>query len=164
VSPVIKYSFGISAVYIILKLVIYHAAWQNHAIDQYSVYLVFLILLAGIYFGMREMLKQDPAIDFKNLIKSGSKIAALAAIFIAIFTYAYYTWIDVNYFPERIRHGLLLMKENGNTAEEAKEYYLTAKYLIFAPDKVATFALFGYLLMGIFYSLISCFLLRKRGI
>jgi hypothetical protein len=164
VSPLFRYSLVISSLYVIIKLVIFQAGWQYQSVDQYSVYVVFLILLAGIYMGMRETLKAKQQMELKHLIKSGAKIAALSALIMAGFLYVYYTYIDVNYFPKMIQQRLVMMKENGNTPEEAKEYYLTAKYLIFAPDKVATFALFGYLLMGIFYSLISGFLLRRRGV
>ena len=78
----------------------------------------------------------------------------------SVFIYIYYSWIDPGFFTHKINEALILMKSNGNTPEEIKEYILTAK-IIFSPGKLSSFTLFGYLILGIIYSAICGLLLHK---
>lgn len=102
--------------------------------------------------------------NLRENIHTGCKIAALNALIMSVFIYIYYSYIDTEYFPAKIKSTLLLMKENGYTLEQMLEYSMNARLLFFAPDKVATFTLFGYLLLGGFYAVISGFILRKLSV
>ncbi len=86
------------------------------------------------------------------------------ALVMGVFIYVYYNFIDSAYFTEKIRNTLSLMTENNYTKEQMKEYYLNARLLFFAADKVASFTLFGYLLLGCFYAVVSGFVLRKNAV
>jgi hypothetical protein len=163
VNTSLKYAAGISSVAIILKLIIFLTGNNFTALDDYYIHAVSLLMVFGIFAGMREfMQKCDQKISLKMLMKEGCKIAGLNAVIMSIFLLIYYSYIDTGYFTVKIRQTLSLMAEKGISKEQMKEYYLNAKFLFFAPDKVASFALFGYLVTGCIYAVISGFLLRKN--
>ena len=162
---ILKYAIAVSAASIVLKLVIFFAGLQFAAVGTYDIYIIFLLVLIGVFHGMRAAKSASGNIqNLRENIHTGCKIAALNALVMSVFTYIYYRYIDTGYFPEKIKSTLLLMKKNGYSFEQMFEYSMNARLLFFAPDKVATFTLFGYLLLGGFYAVIAGFILRKFSV
>jgi hypothetical protein len=54
------------------------------------------------------------------------------------------------------------MDQRGDSIEDMMRYYMNAKHFIFAPNNVASFALFGYLFLGCIYAILSGILLRRN--
>jgi hypothetical protein len=162
VNTSVNYAAAIASVAIILKLIIFLTGSNFTSFDDYYIHVVSLLMIFGIFAGMREYLKKSAQSSMKLLIKEGCKIAAVNALIMSFFLLLYYSYIDTEYFTVKIRQTLSLMAEKGIGKEQMKEYYLNAKFMFFAPDKVASFALFGYLMTGCIYAVISGFLLRKN--
>ena len=134
---------------------------QHEAFGRNGVFIPLLFILIGIFLGMRETrFRSSNSISLKTSINNGVKISAINAVIMSAFIYIYYTWIDPGFFTHKINEALVLMKSNGNTPEEIKEYILTAK-IIFSPGKLSSFTLFGYLMLGIIYSAVCGLLLQK---
>ncbi|MDQ3192293.1 MAG: DUF4199 domain-containing protein [Bacteroidota bacterium] len=159
-----KYALAVSFASIILKLIVFITDQQFTVIGEYSTYVIFLFILLAIYLGMRQA--RNITNNNQSLgenINVGCKIAAINGLVMGAFIYIYYSFIDTGYFTEKIRNTLVLMIQSDNyTIEQMKEYYINARLLFFAPDKVASFTLFGYLLLGCFYAVISGFVIRKK--
>ncbi len=162
-NTIFKYALTITALAIILKLAIFFGGYNFKWPDDYYLYMVFLIILVGVFLGMRtRIIETNSTISLKQLIKEGCKIAALNAVFFAVFLYVYYSFIDTAYFQHKIQETMALMDQRGDSVEEMMRYYMNAKYFIFAPNNVAYFALFGYLFLGCAYAILSGILLRRN--
>jgi hypothetical protein len=163
VNIILRYALSVSALSIILKLAIFFGGYNFKWPDNYYLYAVFLFMLLGIFLGMRSrIIETNRKISLKNLIKDGCKIASLNAVFLAAFLFIYYKFIDIHYFQQKIQDSMALMDARGDSIEDMMRYYMNAKYFIFAANNVASFALFGYLVLGCIYAILSGILLRRN--
>jgi hypothetical protein len=162
-KTIFKYAMAVSATAIIFKLAIFLGGYNHQWPDNNYLYIVFLLLLLGIFLGMHEIAaKMGGNISIVQLIKEGCKISGINAITMSGFIYLYYKLIDTKYFTTKINSTMQLLSEKGAGKEELIEYYLNSKYIFFAPDKVASMALFGYMAMGCLYSILCGIILRRR--
>jgi hypothetical protein len=162
VKTVLKYALAVAALSIILKLIIFLSGLQHQWADNYYVYFVFLIVLAGIFLGMREeKVNAKGLLPIRDLIKAGCQIAGINALLMGAFLYLFYSVIDPEYFKIKMDTTIQLMMQNGTTVEQVRDYIINAS-LIFTTKNVASFALFGYLAMGCFYAVLAGFTLRSK--
>lgn len=162
-DTVFKYAVSAFVLSAALKLAIFYGGYNFQKPDDYYLYAVFMILLLGIFLGMRKRIMETGAkISLKALIKDGCKVAAIFAVLMAGFLLVYYKFIDPGYFNTMIHDKMALLAESGASVEETMQFYLNAKYLFFVPRNVATIALFGYLVLGCVYAVMSGILLRRN--
>jgi hypothetical protein len=160
----IKYALFITASAIIVKLGIYHAGMQHAEIGRFALLIPVFFLLIGLFFGIREMKKNidenNPG-DLKSDAKNGIRISAFTAIFFSAFVYVYYTYIDAHFFNYRINEGIKSLFEQGSPKEELTRYYQNAHFFL-NPSRQAYFTFFGYLFMGLLYSVALAFIFSRK--
>ncbi len=161
----IKYALIITVASIIVKLAIYHAGLQHQEIGRLSLLIPILFLLIGILLGIRAMSKSSSNIDefngFKNDAKNGIRIAAFNAIFFSAFIYLYYSQIDAGFFQYRISEGIKTLFEQGASKEELIQYHQNAHFFL-NPARQSYFTFFGYLFMGLLYSVAIAFFINTK--
>jgi hypothetical protein len=156
-----NYALAAAGSSIALKLFLFFLNLQHAPIERYATFAAFLFLLLAVFFGIKKARVTEGNNGIKNDFRKGTSIALLNAIALSVFSYIYYVWIDSGYFDAKITHTIQLMKVNEFTREQVIEYYMNARLFFFAPDKIAFFTFFGYLLTGMIYSFVSALLLRK---
>lgn len=161
----LKYALYITVASIIVKLSVYHAGIQHQEFGQISLLIPVLFLLIGLLIGIRGMSKNaaqtNELSDFKNDTKNGFRIAAFNAIFYSVFIYIYYVYIDADFFNYRINEGLKNLFEQGAKKEELINYYQNAHFFL-NPPRQAYFTFFGYLFMGLLYSVAIAFFFNTK--
>jgi hypothetical protein len=161
----IKYALFITVASIIVKLSIYHAGIQHSELGQLSLLVPILFLLIGLLLGIRAMGKiseqNDEFSGFKIDFKNGIRIAAFNAIFYSIFIYLYYSQIDAGFFHYRISEGLKSLFSQGSSKEELILYYQNAHFFL-NPSRQAYFTFFGYLFIGLLYSIAIAFIINTK--
>lgn len=164
-QKILKYALFITVASIIVKLSIFHFGLQHDDIGRLSLIIPILFLLIGLVVGMISMKdtsnNADEKISFKNDAKNGIRIAALNAIFFSLFIYLYYSVIDANFFDYRISEGLKALFKQGSSKEELKNYYINARFFL-NPSRQAYFTFFGYLFMGLLYSVAIAFIINTK--
>lgn len=161
----IKYALIITVASIVVKLGVYYAGLQQDEFVRLSLLIPILFLLLGLFLGIIEMRKStnvnDEHIGFKNDVKNGIRIAVLNAIFYSIFIYLYYSQIDTGFFHFRISEGLKTLFEQGSTKGELINYYKNAHFFL-NPSKQSYFTLFGYIFLGLLYSVAIAFIINTK--
>ncbi|MDX9749756.1 MAG: DUF4199 family protein [Flavobacteriales bacterium] len=64
----------------------------------------FLALVTVVFFAGARLLRQDRHTPIAMLLRTGFRSAAVYAVAMAVFLYAYFTWYDPSYFQQRIDH------------------------------------------------------------
>ena len=137
---------------------------QNTVLGKYYLFAYFLFILVGILFGLKEYIKNDTVgTSIGEKIKVGIKISGLNALLYSAFIFIYYKWIDIRFFASKINKDMLLMKSRNNSPSEIEQYLNTAKNF-FSPSSLFQATLFGFLLIGIIYSILCSMALHKRWI
>jgi phosphotransferase system glucose/maltose/N-acetylglucosamine-specific IIC component len=161
----IKYALFVTVASIIVKLAIYHTGLQHEEYGRLSLLIPILFLLIGLLLGIRAMSKSavhnDEFSGFKNDAKNGIRIAAFNAIFFSAFIYLYYSQIDADFFHYRISEGLKTLFEQGSPKEELIQYYQNAHFFL-NPSRQSYFTFFGYLFMGLLYSVAIAFFINTK--
>ena len=161
---VLKYALFISSFSIIWKLSLFIANAQNTVLGKYYLFAYFLFILVGILFGLKEYIKKHPeGTSIGEKIKVGMKISGLNALLYSAFIFLYYRWIDISFFASKINKDLLLMKSRNNSPSEIEQYLNTVK-ILYSPSSLFQATLFGFLLIGIIYSILCSLALHKRWI
>lgn len=161
----IKYALFITVASIVVKLAVFHAGLQHEELGRLSLLIPILFLLLGLFLGIIEMQKSTDVnnehIGFKNDAKNGILIATFNAIFYSAFIYLYYSQIDAGFFYYRISEGLKTLFEQGSTKEELINYYKNAHFFL-NPSKQSYFTFFGYVFMGLLYSIAIAFIINTK--
>jgi hypothetical protein len=162
----IKYALFITVASIIVKLAVYHAGLQHEELGRLSLLIPILFLLIGLLLGIRAMSKSsnnnnDEFNGFKNDAKNGIRVAAFNAIFFSAFIYLYYSQIDAGFFQYRISEGIKTLFEQGSPKEELIQYYQNAHFFL-NPARQSYFTFFGYLFMGLLYSVAIAFFINTK--
>lgn len=147
-----------TAVSVFLKMLVFTMNWQQTNYEKVYFFANVFILMSGIFFGIRNFKKSEPAkTEFIADFKAGMKVAALYSIFMAAFVFIYYKIIDVEYFINKLEMQLELARENNMNLQNAREMGEFALSAFFQ----STVTLVGFLILGSFYSGILAFLMRK---
>ncbi len=157
-----KNSFSIAvwmlAASVLIKMSIYLTGNQFTTIGEYAIFANIFVLLVGIFIGLRahkqKILNQS---SFVEDFKESMKVTANFVVLLAIFTYAYYSWIDPSFFEIRLSEQVQIAKDSGMNVEQVRQTGET----ILDPFFHTTITVLGFLLLGSFYSAMLCFLVRK---
>ena len=146
------------ALSVFLKMLVYAMHWQHTSYERIYFFANVLILMSGIFFGIRQFKKSMNAkTDFLQDVKAGMKVAALYAIMMTLFVYIYYKFIDTGYFQVKLENQLELARQNDLDVEKAREMGEFALSAFFQ----STVTMVGFLMLGSFYASIITFFLRR---
>lgn len=147
---------------IILKMVVFLTGQQFTDFDLYLGLGYVFLLMTAIFITIRNhKLKVGGTSSFVDDIKAGMKVTALYAILMSAFLYAYYTLIDPDYFTIMLQQKVAEAEVAGNTnIEEVKK----AGEFVLSPYFQSTVSLVIFMIVGVFYSSLITFFVRKmRG-
>lgn len=147
---------------VVLILVAIVTRWLQYVLDlpDISTYLYFLLILLGIFQGIRVGYQFQEKEKFSDLLKSGLQIAAFLSVAIALFSFFFYSQIDVTYFDDQLAERVKEAKELGYSEEDIAKLK-TGFSKVFTPATYSTFILFGLLIMSVLYGVVTTFLYRK---
>ncbi|MGD1845628.1 MAG: DUF4199 domain-containing protein [Salibacteraceae bacterium] len=126
-------------------------------VPTYSYFLWLLLAIAGRTWAAKQVLPDGP---YRYYAVAGMQVAAIYAVLIALFTYTYYAAIDVDFFANKTTENIRLLEESGATPKNIKQFKKNAA-TIYDPFLHSTITLFGFLMIGVVYSLVIGGLIRK---
>ncbi|PCJ86992.1 MAG: hypothetical protein COA57_05290 [Flavobacteriales bacterium] len=173
----LKFALVFASLSILLKLGLFTANILPKSDGTFYLIAVNLMfILLAVFFSInkaRVKLNGMPR-SVASYAKEGMKSAAVFALTMALFGYIYYQYIDADYLPNMIEQRIAaaenadfeqLQKDNLQFSKITKEEFIHAQkeqaQTILSPFSQGTFTLFGYLLIGVVYSLLTAFLMRK---
>lgn len=147
------------AISFLLKLSVYFNSLQFSNFENVALLANIFVLMTGVFFGIRLFKSQQKeASTYIGDFKAGMRIAAVYALFMSIFLYLYYAYIDPTYFEIKLQNQLEAAQNQENiNLEKAKEM----GEFILSPYFQSTVSLLGFLILGSFYSAMIAFLVRK---
>jgi hypothetical protein len=101
-----------------LNTVLFHHSIPASQIRSYSGLFSILILVLGIYLGMRQTKLQNGTLTYGQAVKTGVIIACITALLVAFFSYLYCTVINPGYAGFMIRDTENTLKAAGKTPRE----------------------------------------------
>ena len=166
-NPITNSALYAAALSIIAKMVYHILLAPDASFDMYTRFFYLLCFLAALFFGLRSWKLASERTPFTEDVKAGMKIASIYALVIGPFTWVYYKWINPAYFTERINARVEAARtaiESGQVKSEdvsLEQVEQTASF-IFDPFTHSSLTLFGFLVLGFFYTLIIVMLFRWR--
>jgi len=171
----LKNPFQVAVTFSILalcvKLLIFSMGIQHGDMEKYIIYIYTLILLVAIFFGIRSnKITIEGNATFGDDFKAGARTASFFAIIVSLITYIYYAHIDIDFFEIKKQPILDSIKSAAQeklqtqSKEEVTAYILNqlkgiGMYL--SPYFQAMWTMFGLVFMGLFYSAVFSFIMRK---
>lgn len=159
----LRYSLIASALLIGIRLSVYFAHAQFTPIGVYSNLIGLLLTGAPLFFYLRSVRELNPEEHFgvKHVLKSGLIFAALNGLVVAIFTWAYFKYIDHETLAGLIDMTREYLKDGQKTITEVEEAIAGLKNF-YSPFNQATGALMGAIISGAVLSLIFSGFLASR--
>lgn len=154
-----KTTLLLSALYIGVRCALFFQGYEVGGTDLVPVHLGVLVLIAFAsgYF----TLKQDPDTGFAELLRAGLREIAIYAVIISVFTYVFFTSINVHEFPDKIAEMIKSAKDSGMTEEQATQ----RANAFFTPAKYAFLTFMGLFALGavnaLFFAYVHSRWLRK---
>ena len=147
------------------KLALYLVNLPQEKMAMYTIFMLLLVILVGSFFTVRKFKMISSDIDMKSLVKAGMKSTTLFAVFMGIFVFIYYSYIDTHYFPDLIADRIELAKAAAVENPDINlENVQKMGEMWFSPKTHATITLFGLTVAGAIYSFfISLFMRKVRG-
>lgn len=146
---------------ILLRLIVFANNWQLSNFENIYFLGNTLILMTGVFFGIKIFKqKQQSKTSFMSDVKEGIKVAGLYAILLSFFAYCYYSYIDPDYFPNKIQTQVELAMKGGAEGKNLAQMEKTMGFVL-TPYFQSTVTLILYLLLGTFYSSLITFFVRK---
>lgn len=129
----------------------------------YSPFVGLLLLVLGIFFGMRLIKKNkfDGAITFSQATFSGVLISIAAGLFLAITTFFYYRYLNYDFQTFYLESAEKSMIAKKFKPEDIKTTLEQIKVSL-KPENQLQAAIFGTLLLGLVASSIFAFILRNK--
>ncbi len=142
-----------------LRAGLFYMGYEVRAFHFVPLHLLFLVLLA--YFAGHFTLREDPDTGVAELIRTGMREGAIYAVLIGIFTWAFFNFINVHEFPDRINSLVRGLVSEGHTEAEAR-----AKVSGFFTAGTYSFLTFMSLFVGgainaVFFAFVHHRLLRR---
>lgn len=161
--PETKYGLSVFLISAIWKTGLFAFNARDTFFGQYSVIMVMLFMLIGIFLGVEELRNQSPnkKIVFINGFKTAMSIAALHTVLYSLFLYAYYAYIDTTFFVEMIEARVSEFRMAGNSEADIEGFRQSAE-VILSPMVQSTFTLVGLLVLSAFYSGVVAKLVEKK--
>jgi len=147
---------------IFMKMVVFAANLQFTGYERIYFFGNFFVIMVGVFLGIR-LFKEISSEKTKFLadVKAGIKVAGMYAVFMSLFVYLYYSFIDPSYFPTKIDDQMRLLEESGRASGNDLVQSRETAGFILAPYFQSTVTLILYLLLGTFYSSLITFFVRK---
>ncbi|MBL4710723.1 MAG: DUF4199 domain-containing protein [Flavobacteriales bacterium] len=146
---------------VFMKMAVYAANLQFTGYEKIYFFGNLFVMMVGIFFGIR-LFKSivEGKTTFLADIKTGMKVAGMYAVLMSLFVYAYYTYIDPTYFDLKLADQLKLAEGAGITGKDLQLRKETGAFVL-SPYFQSTVTLILYILLGVFYSSIITFFVRK---
>lgn len=168
----LKYALIFAGISIAAKIVMFSLGYlEENATTSAMVYL--FLLLVSIFISLSETKSKEqtgPTTYFMDL-KSAIQNVAYFTILITLFTYIYYQFIDTDFMINKISERMSMAAEmelspdnnpRGYTKEEFIENEQEISEIIFSPYTHSTITLMAFTLVGIIYSTVITWLVRKN--
>lgn len=110
------------------RMLVFMMGWDVSVSTQ----LYFLFLLLAIFFGVKDYFKSNPESNFGKLFKQGAQIGALFSLFVSMFTYVFYRFIDTTFFADQKAERWAQVDKMKMTAEQLTNFQSTMD-IIFDP-------------------------------
>ena len=135
--------------------VLYKVADHQFSIGDFSFYFFLLLLLVGVFQGLRINYNDQEPQEFLELFKQALQIPILLCVFIGLLGYIYLSSINPDFLPNLIEGRITEGRELGYSEENLVKLRnnLSAVY--------STLSFFGLMIMTIVYTVVSTFLFRK---
>lgn len=161
--PETKYGLSVFLISVIWKTGLFAFNARDTFAGQYSVILVMLFMLIGIFLAVEEQRKQSPEkkISFLSGFKAGMSVAALHTVLYSLYLYAYYAYIDTSFFAETIEARVSEFRMAGNSESDIEGFRQSAE-VILSPMIQSTFTLVGLLIISVFYAGVVAKLVEKK--
>lgn len=155
-----------------IKLFFFSMEMQHGAVEKYIIYIYMLILLVAIFFGIRsnKINVEDGKTTFGQDFKAGARTASFFAILVALITYVYYAKIDINFFEIKKQPILETLKITAQQKLQTQSKVEVDAFLAnqlkgidmyLSPYFQAMWTMFGLVFMGLFYSAVFSYMMRK---
>jgi len=147
---------GVSAWVLLEFLLGFHTSLMH--VGQYTGYISIIVPILGIYFGLKEIKKQE-AFGFWNGVKHGMLIVSLASVIITMFFYGYNTIIHPEWLDRGIEFQTQQMRAQGISEGNITDMTLQMREFYTSPAQYPAIFL-GILLQGIILSMIIAAFMR----
>jgi hypothetical protein len=153
-------SLNIALNFALIAIVVKFALFILELSLEYGVYGYFLFILFALFFGLRKHFDINKYQGFGNTFKEGMRISSVYSLVITVFTYIYYKFIDTGFLPGKLRERVIAAKEAGYSEEQIEQIREGGEF-IFSLAIHTSFTLFGFMILGLVYSVIWAFLFWK---
>jgi hypothetical protein len=179
-KPTVKAALIFAAIYVAFKIVLFQSNLQNDLdFKVAAIFLNTLLLLMATFLGLiwSKKSEKNMASVFVHDIKIALQGAMVYAMFVGVFTYVYYEYIDSNYMEDRIEQYMaaaesykvddidrnLYPEEWTDAAIKADiiEKERDASTQITTPAKLSAITLMGLFALGAFYAFVITIIYRK---
>jgi hypothetical protein len=130
-------------------------------IRAYSGLFGLIILILGIYFGMKEVKRKEGQITYGKAIKTGISISLITAIIVAFFGFLYCTVINPGYADYMVKESEKALIAAKKSSEEIKQQLMKVRSFYSTSSQVLQ-ALTVQLVVGIISSLILGLFVRTK--
>lgn len=158
--PSWKYPIFFVAIAIAWKLVLFYTGLGRSQWEEYGIFLYVLLLLVSILFTIKKVKTADSHRNF--IFRQGLTAGLVFSLFFSGFVLIYYSFIDPEYFTDKLDISLAAMHKQGASEEEMITYYSTGRSMVMNPVSHATYSFFGLMFLSMLYAAILTMLSRKR--
>lgn len=162
---VFKYALVVVSLSIILKTGLYALKLNDSLVGNYTILLVLLFLLIGLYFGIENHRKtawqNNQVFKVGDGFKTGARMVFLITTFYSLFIWFYYSTIDVTFFERMINERVAEGIKQGIAKEELDKYRESAKIFL-SPQTQSFFTFIGLLIGGIVYAYLISWMTVKK--
>ena len=127
---------------------------------EYGIYGYFLFILFALFFGLRKHFELKGFLGVGNTVKEGMRITSVYSLVVTVFTYFYYKFIDTGFFESKLAERLIEAKEKSYTDEQIEMVRQSGEFF-FSINIHTSFTLFGFMLVGLFYSILWAIIFWK---
>jgi len=154
-----------TAAAIAAKLILFLADLPQEQMAMFTIFVNLFIVLVGSFFTVRKFKMITSPSDMKSDVKAGMKTTTLFALFMSVFVFIYYNYVDTHYFPQLIADRVELATDAAvDNPDINLENVQKMGEVWFSPRTHATVTLFGLTITGAIYSFLIALLMRKvRG-
>ncbi len=144
--------------FLLLKIGFYLSGLQHDMGKKASMIFLLFLLVTIAYIAADEILKQDAS--FWSAVRKTLRKTMLFSLLITLITYAYYQWIDADFFATEIHFKLKEYYKNGTTDRSELLKHAMQMQQILNPYAHALITLMTLTIGSIFYTLFSTLILK----
>jgi len=144
----------------------YYLGLSHSVVGQFTGFVGLIILIFGMYFSIRLTREKyfGGYIDYRNCVKAGIITSSVAAITMALFTYAYFEWIDTGYVEYWVGTSEKYWRGLKTTEAEIQKSILNLRDALRTGNQVQK-VLLSTLFFGVIISLVmSVFMKTKKAV